>query len=377
MVTTLTLGLVLGTAPAHAASCDALAAQADRLSGTGLADGFKKLASCDKQLAEDSYVRFMSKATDADALVALSNAAIDADVWNPVWQQLGKISDYDARDTVARELGASCAESEKMVSFLQGAYFGLRDIDFSKWNEAFVACDAPGLISWTEQQVSSPPNRVFDDKFNALMSIFVQKRGVESLPVLADAAAKAAEGGPFDAILIKMDEAVAPPLGKSIDPGHQAKLEESLVKVARGVAPDKARAVADRLANAGSESAAAKLLPAVYPDRVQNGGGFLYGGASVELGECKGEKTAVIHIAEVREPGRRWLIAADANALMRGFKPRLSKCDAESGDWPVAFTAEPVADDKEIDAWASQLEKQWTEKGYAVKVQAEKDVSLN
>ena len=377
MVTTLTLGLLLGSGPAYAAKCDSLAAQADRLSGEALASGYAKLAACDKQLAEDSYVRFMKKATDADTLVALSNAAISADIWNPVWQQLGKISDYDARDAVAQELGASCLDSDKKVSFLQGAYFGLRDIDFSKWNDAFVACESEALLEWTEKQVGAPPPRVFDDKFNALMAIYVQKKGPEALPVLADAAAKAADNGPFDAILIKMDEAVAPSLGQDIDPANQAKLEEALVKVARGVGPDKARAVADRLANAGSQSAAAKLLPAVYPDRVQAGGGFLYGGVSVEAGECKGEKTAVLHVAEIKEPGRRWLIAEEANAPMRAFKPKLKKCDASGDDWPVSFTPEPVLDGKAIGQWVDGLEQTWTEKGYEVKVQNEKAIDLN
>jgi hypothetical protein len=377
MLTPLTLGLLLGSTPAHAGSCDSLVKSADTAKGTQLAVKFGQLAKCDATIAEENYIRFMTKATDAETLVALSFEAINAEVWNPVWQQLGKISDYDARDTVATELGAQCTDNPKVVSFLQGAYFGLRDIDFSKWHKAFVACESPALATWTETQVAAPPNRIFDDKFNALMAIYVQQKHEASLPVLAAAATAAADGGPFDAILIKMDEAVAPALGQAIDPEKQAKLESALVKVAREVGPDKARSVADRLANAGSESAAARLLPSVYPDRVQNGGGFLYGGVSVELGKCGDEKTAMLHVAEVREPGRRWLISAEATPPMRAFKPKLKKCDAEGGDWGVSFTPEPVQDGKAISSWVDSLETQWSEKGYTVKTQSEKSISLN
>lgn len=376
MFTLLATSLLVAGNTASAANCDSLVAKAERVSGTDVAAVFSQVAACDKKVAEDNYTRFMARATDADSLVALSSAAIESDVWNPVWLQLGKISDYEARDIVAQEVGASCGDSAKVVSFLQGAYFGLRDTDFSRWKQAFAACESDDLGSWLEAQVAKPPSRQFDDKFDALMGFYVNRAGADALPTLTKAAIAAAESGPFDAILIKMDEAVAPALGQELSGDDKAKLESSLIEVARAVDSEKARAVADRLANAGSQSAAAKLLPAVYPDRVQSGGGFLYGAASIELGECKGEKSAILHVAEVYEPGRRWIIATEAEGPMRAFKPKLKKCDLEEGDWPVAITAQPVASSKDIDPWVEGLEKTWSEKGYEVKVQSEKAVEL-
>lgn len=368
--------LLLAGPSASASACDGLVSRAEKASGAAVAAAFTEVAACDKQVAEDNYTRFMARATDADSLVALSAAAIESDVWNPVWLQLGKISDYEARDIVAEEVGASCTDSAKVVSFLQGAYFGLRDTDFARWKEAFAACESSDLGQWLEAQVAKPPNRQFDDKFDALMGFYVNRAGAEALPTLTKAATAAADAGPFDAILIKMDEAVAPALGQELSADDQAKLEAALIEVARAVDASKARSVADRLANAGAQAAAAKLLPAVYPERVQSGGGFLYGAAAIELGECDGEKSAVLHVAEVYEPGRRWIIQGDTESPMRTFKPKLKKCTAEGSDWAVAITAEPVASSKDISPWVDSLESTWAEKGYAVKVQNEKAITL-
>jgi hypothetical protein len=370
------LALALLVPAAHAGKCDSLLARAEKDKGAALAASYGKLAACDKEQAEQHYKRFMASANDVESLVALSSAAIEAEVWNPVWQQLDNISDYDVRDQVAEQIGAACADNDKIVPFLQGAYFGLKDIKFQQWSRAYEACEAEALTTWLDGQVAKPPQKVYDEKFSALMTAYVDKKKAGALPTLAKSAIAAAEAGPYDAILMKMDEAVATELGGTLSDVDRKALEAALIEVARAVSPDKARAVADRLATAGSQKAAAKLLPSIYPDRVVDGG-FLYGAASVEAGECKGEKTAILHVAEVSEPGKRWLILEDTEGPMRAFKPKLKKCDVEGGDWPVSVTPEPVKSGKEIDAWVETLEKAWSEKGYEVKVSGEKGVSLN
>lgn len=361
---------------AQAGPCDAALKKAESTKGEAIGGAFRDLAKCDKALAEANYTKVMSNATDTDALVSLTRAAVEAEVWSPVWAQLSKISDYSARDEVARRVGEACGESPATVRFLQGAYFGLRDIEFQQWDDAFINCGDAGLTTWLTGQVEAPPARQFDEKFNALLDIYVKKQRGAALPALTKGAIKAAKDGPYDAILMQMDAAVAPELGANLSAEDQAKLEAALVEVARAVDPSRARAVADRLANAGSQQAAARLLPTVYPDRVQDAGGFLYGAAAIEAGDCKGKKQAILHVAEVREAGRRWVILTDTEAALKDLKPKLKGCTVES-PWPVAATPEPVKSAKDIEAWVATLEKAWADKGYEVKVQAEKGVSLN
>ena len=368
--------LFLAIAPATAGSCDSQLRVASASKGTKLAGSFAKLAQCDKTLAEEQYLRLLENAQFAEAIVGLSFAAIDHDIWNPVYRQLGKISSYDDRDLIAQTIGESCKERERVVTFLQGAYFGLRDLDFQQWDDAFIACDHKDLTSWIIQTSETPPEKLFDEKYNALMTILIEKLGAEALNHLATAAIRAAAAGPFDTILTQMDASVAPGLGQVADSASLEQLEAQLLRVARAVGPEKARVVADRLATSGADAAAARLLPEVYPDLMKGGGAFLYGAAAIETGDCKGVKTAVLHYAEVEDPGTRWVILADVTEQLQGVKPKLSKCEVDEGPWAVATTPEPVKSGKDVDSWVEELAAQWKNQGYSVKTQSEKAVKL-
>lgn len=368
------LTLALSTL-AHAASCDKQLAALKSADAAGLAGAFDALAACDKTTAESSFTDALSKADDTDALVAFARVAITREVWKPMWTALGKISNYDARDEVAQRVGEACGDDPKIVPFLQGAYLGLRDIEFQQWDDAFVACGDTALWTWMDEKVAAPPSKRFDEKYNNLMAIYVKKKRADALGALATAAVKAAEAGPYDAVLFKMGEAVAPDMGGNIAPDDQAKFEAALVDVASKVSTDKARAVADQLANSGSDAAAAKLLPVLYGDRM-SAGNFTYGAATIEAGDCGGKKEAVIHWASVSEPGKRWSILKDLEVPMRsGSKAKLKGCTVE-GEWPVMHTPEPVASGGDVDDWVESLEKDWAGKGYDVKTSKEKSVTL-
>jgi hypothetical protein len=373
----MSLFALVALSTAHAASCDAQVAKVGGLSAAAVPNAYADLAKCDKKIAEANFNKYLEKANDTDAAVALFLTAIDADTWGPVWSALSKISSYDLRDEVATSVGSACAEKPKVVSFLQGAYFGLRDIEFQQWDDAYRACSDAGLAGWMEKQVSAPPSKMFDEKFNALMDIYVKARKVEALSALSTGAVKAAgDGGPFDPIVQKMGEAVAPELGKQTSADDQKKLEEALIAVAKQVPADKARIVANQLANAGSDAAAAQLLPTLFPDRVQGGGGFLYGGLAVEAGECDGKKSAVLHYATVTEPGTRWSILPVVEAPLRGGKAKLGKCSAVESPWPIITSPEPVKSSAEAEKWLQSVQAEWEQKGYAVKTQKEKTVAL-
>ena len=373
----LTIAAVLSSTPAEA-SCQHLVRRAAASSASTLARNFTSLAKCSQEEAEASFNSLLPRAKSVDALVGLSMAAIETEVWNPVWRVLShEALDYDVRDQVAAVIGENCAQNKKIVSFLKGAYFGLRDLEFQQWDDALVACQDDDWAQWLTKQAESPPASMFDDKYNALLSVVGTRMGADALPTFTKAAIKASDNGPFDAILMQMEACVQPGIGEPIVPENKAKLESALVEIASNVNKDKARSVADRLANAGATIAAASLLPKVYPDRVNESGGFLYGAASIERAVCNGEKEVVIHLAKVEEPGKRWIILNDVRAPMRAVKARLSKCDAEGTEWGVSTTPEPVSTSKDVDAWAETLEKQWSDKGYDVSVRKEKTVSLN
>lgn len=365
---------VIGSGTAHA-KCESLTRSVEHLGGDQLVAQYKKVIACDTKVANQVFTKFMMAAGDADTLVALSMAAIDADIWNPVWEMIGKLSSYDARDEVAERLGMACEYNPKVVGFLQGAYFGLRDIEFSQWDDALVACKAEPFDNWLHDQVKNPPPKLYDEKWNALSDALVRRLGVDSLPILADGAKVAAgNGGPFESILMKMEMAVAPDLGEDMNPEHQAKLEESLVAMAQDLPPEQARAIADRLANAGSDNKAAELLPTVYPGR-DSAGHYYYGGVSVESGECEGEKIAVLHYAIVADPGIRWIITSAVEGPLRSVKPRLSKCTVDV-PWPVLVSPEPLEAKGDVDDWLDSIVTTWTDKGFQVKTRGEKEIKL-
>lgn len=373
--------LVLLISSAHAA-CDKQIASVKGADSASVAEAYAALAACDKVTAEASFNDALGKATDTDSLTALAHVAIDKELWKPMWGALGKISSYEARDEVAQAVGASCSDKPKVVAFLQGAYFGLRDIEFQQWDDAFVACTDAGLTEWIEKQVKTPPKKHFDEKFVNLMAIYVKKKHEEALPALTLGAIAAAEAGPYDAMLFKMGEAVQPEMGAAMSPEAQAKLETALVEVASQVGQTltgadgkaKAKAVASQLANNGSEAAAAKLLPVLYGS-VADKGVYTYGAAAIEQGDCSGKKQAILHYAVVSEPGKRWSILKDLESPLRASKAKLKGCTVES-PWPVIHSPEPVKGNGGVEDWIKALEKEWADKGFDVKTAKEKAITL-
>jgi hypothetical protein len=366
----------LALAPAAHAGCQTLAAQADRLQGARLVAGYESLIRCSEEEAKINFSRFMQRSGDSETLTALSLAAIDNDIWNPVWEMIGKISDYSARDLVAKGVGEACVDHPKVVSFLQGAYFGLRDIEFHQWDDALISCKAQDFNDWMVQTVESPPPKRYDEKWDTMAKSYVIREREAGLVTLVNAAAKAAEnGGPFDAILGHMEQSVMPEFGISIPEEARPILEKALMDLAKRCPPDKARAVAGRLSNAGSDAAAASLLPSIYPDRVQTGGGFLYGAAAVESGDCAGEKVAVLHVALVNEPGKHFALQPPLATPMRSFKPRLAKCQTTE-PWPIVVSGAPLQSKTDVEMFADQLSMMWTMKGFEVRRRNEKTVDL-
>lgn len=357
---------------AEAGSCDSFLKKANGAEGAAVVDAWIGMHRCNADEANNAFFEFVKASGDSDTLSALTLAAVDRKSFTAVWNMIEKVPDYEARDDVAYNLGKACADHDQVIPFLQGAFYGLRAIQFSQWKGSLVSCEAPELTDWMKEQVAKPPSASYDDKYTALVNAFVDKVGADALPTLKDAAIAAdGNGGPFNSLIEAMDASVQPKgIGASVSDADKAKLEENLVAVANEVGPEKAVLVADRLYNSGAEAAAASLLPRIYPDKVQSGGGLLYGVAAIE--NC--DKQAYFHVYEVSEPAKRWSILGDIEEPARGAKKKL-KCDTD-GPWTVVATSTPVKDGGEVDAWVTEISGQWEAKGFSVKTKKEKGISL-
>lgn len=362
------------------AKCESLVRTGANQDGARLIQTYSRLIKCDKESAQVAYNTFMQRAGSggSEDLSALALVAIDNQIWNPVWEMIGKISDYNARDEIASIIGEKCAENEAVVNFLQGAYFGLRDLDFKQWDDALVTCTAPAFVEWLIRTVENPPAKQYDEKWDTLASVLVKRKKADSLDHLSTAAvAAAANNGPYDTILSHMADAIDAPFGQEPSAEDQEKLQSALVTVAKQVDPDRALAVAGQLSDAGAQAQAAGLLAEIFPDRVSSQGGFRYAAAAVESALCKGDKkTVVIHLAVIKEPGKRFDIFEEVTEPLRATKKRLGKCAPDVQPWPIWVSKTPLTTNGSPEDAADALVQDWEGRGYDVSIRSEKAISL-
>lgn len=363
---------LLFPAAARAGACDAHARKAASAKGDELVDAFKAFVACSPKEASEGFEPFMKASGDVGTLVGLSSVAIKAQLYAPVWQMLEKVPDFSARTEVAAGIGDRCAQQADVVPFLERTYAELKGIQFGHWSPAFGACEVGPFKEWLAAEASKPPTSAFDEKYPSLLDAYIGHIGVEALPVLGKAAVAAAgNGGPFPAVIERMEKAIKPTeMGAKVKAEDVTRLKAALAEVANAVGPKEASVVAEHLFQMGDAAAAAQLLPRVYPDRVQAGGKLLYGAAAVEV--C--DKEASVHWVAVTEPARRWSITEDITPLVRAAKPKL-KC-AATEPWAVMITPEPVASAKDVAAWADTVASQWSAKGIVAKLKEEKAITL-
>lgn len=355
------LALTLVPSLAVAGPCDSLASRASAASGSALVSGFEALARCDLELAKSTFPQLMVRAGDLETLVPLALAAVRVDAFVPVWEMMGKVP-YEHRQALAEGIGGACAVEPKVVPFLQGAYVAMKGTEFASWSPALDACTSPALAAWIEGALATPPASTYNEKYNAVVAAWVRARGIASLPALEKGAVVAgANGGPFTTLLDAMDRAAQPAsLRDDPRPEDTAAVEAALVRVAKAVPPESARAVADRLATSGSVAAAASLLPTIYPDAALADGTVRWAAAAVEA--CEGE--ALVHWTTWTEVPTRVDLLEPARAAFGAVKPKL-KCTGTDG-WTYRVTDAPVAEDG-VEGWVAGLVKTWNDQGFKTK----------
>jgi len=356
---------------ANAAKCSAYVTQGANQKGAELVRTFSKLAACDKDMANENFTgAFLPRATDFDTLVSLTETAINAKVWDATWKMLPAIKDYGVGNDIAAEMGKRCSDNPEILQFLQGGYFALKNNDFMQWDDAYVACENEKMTTWFNQQVTNPPSGAFNEKYNTLLDMLIKKDGVNSLPLMQEAALKAADDGPFDSILNHMNAAIQPELGSTMSDENRTAFENAVLNIAQE-APHKALELAQQL-NAVQSTKSGELLKLIYADRLSDGL-LTYGVAAIEAGECKGKKQAFIHYAKVTDPAKRMVILPDVIDTMKAVKAK-SKCETE--EWVVTPTSEPVIDGN-VDAFLSELQSKYEGEGYKVKLIAEDTIALD
>jgi hypothetical protein len=351
---------------AQAGACDSYLAAAAKAKGGELVAAYKGLVKCDAVLANAEFPRFMTAGGDLETLKALAIAAIDLGAHGGVGAAMSKVP-YEHRTALAQAVGDACATHPRVVEFVQASYTGLKASDFTFWQPVLATCAAPALGAWIEKTAAAPPSGNFNEKYGAVLAQLARQRGAAALAVLEAAAIKAGkEGGPLKTILETMQRAIEPQsLSASITPEDRAALEASMLRVAKSIPREQVQTVVDRLINAGSESAAATLLPIVFEDRVQAGGELLWAAAAVEA--CDG--AAVVHWTSWTEAPTRWSVVDGATKALAGQGAKL-KCDG--GTWPVFASTEPLADDNAVALWLGGVVAEQEAKGLKVKPKEEK-----
>ena len=358
------------------AKCEGYVRKAAKAKGKVVIQNFKQAYACDPEVARANFFEFMKSANDLDTLQRFTLTAIELD---PIfWEHAGKvpekISDYSMRDNLTKGLGSECSQYESLRKFMQASYITMGGNEFSRWDEAYVTCTHADIDTWIISRIENPPAQQFSAKYNTMLDILSQKKAVKALPHFEVAAIAAAEKGPYKDIVRKITDTVTPPIGEKMSAENREALETSLLNIAKKVDKSKASDVAFQLAAAGSEDKAAQLLPTIYADQYNNG--FTYGVAAIELGKCKGDKKeAAIHFAELSDKKVVWSVLETATTTLRKSKAKLSKCESE-GDWSIVLTGSPISSAKEIKPWTEGLKEDYEKKGYKVKLQKEKKITI-
>lgn len=338
------------------AACDKELKALSAAEGPAVAGAFKTLAGCDAKAAGEAFAVAVKRTGDVESLAGLVRTAIDAGLTEQAHGALELVPDFPAREETARLIGGWCEEDAAIASFLTGLHDATKDRLFIGWSGALRTCRAPQLTERLEALAAAPPGQAFDDRYATVVDLYATKHKSAALGTLEKAAVAAAKGGPFSAIIDAMVKSVTPEgIGGKPSDADKASLVAALMRVSDNLEPDAVREITGALVGLGDTESAGKLLPKMYPDRL-NDGVFLYGFASIE--RCNDK--AMVHYVTIEDHGMHWSIDRAIEGKLPAFKHKL-KCEAAP---TTQVTPDPVEKSGDVAAWAESLAEGAKVKGY-------------
>ena len=354
----LAAALFLSAAFAQApAPCDAKALSAALTAAAPIEAprAFAALATCDakaaKAAAKAAFPRFLS-GEDADrALVLAIKLGEGAVAASWIDAQLP-----DERSRAIASLGPACKDDPAVQAWFVERRATLGDAFWSqRWYRALATCPAESVqaILWSELDKGAGADRA---RYFGVLQTAAAGSGAGAGPELTTLLSAATD----PEIQSQIIQAYGLAAGLGSVAGLNGALAEQGAAAIVAAAPRLQSKAVDQarltLGGLGAEAAADGLVVSRYKERVQPGGGLLYGAIAIEDAVCKGDKPQQrVHVAAVQDPGRTWpdQLADKVKGATDGVwtLDLPSRCKGTGGTtW--ALTPEPVADEAALKAWA-------------------------
>ncbi len=359
MLVWLTLALV-GTAQAQ--DCDAKQLVKDLKEASPVAVGrvYLKLAKCDPVVAEKEASFAMTKTLYGDEGMQASLAALSVGGQQAVLDWVDGLEDHHRSETV-RWLGTKCEEEPKAAEFFVKARDVKKDVFLAnRWYAGLGGCRTPEIAAMLTEMIEGDQGKRAADRaqYFGLLEVYSRNLGKEAIPTLRTMATSLSD--PMEVRLILSAFGDAANVGSGIDEEAAKAAIQAIETLGPQIPADAADAARDILMSLGAEDLANSFAGYRWASR-KDGGKYTYYVMAQEMVVCKnGKEQGYLHHGKVTEGGTHWpdsmKMDLEAKLVAKWELEAAAKCKGE-GTIKVEMTNEPIADDKEIEAWLEGRQK--------------------